>query len=79
VSPEVASSPLFFRTNQIITAVWTAYFAATAVPGAVSLVGGSSSAVTVVNIGLLVAAVTFTIDYPKRVHARAQPLSPAAS
>jgi hypothetical protein len=79
VRPEVASSPLFFRTNQIITAVWTAYFATTAALGVASLLGLASTAVTAANIVLLVAAVKFTIDYPKRVHARAHPLAPAAS
>ena len=37
VSPEIAKTPAFIKTNQIITSVWTAYFALTAAIGAVAV------------------------------------------
>jgi hypothetical protein len=80
VSPEIAKSPLFFKTNQIITSVWTAYFVVTAALGAILLATGVERGGRAVQILLLIGAIKFTVEYPKRVHARAQQrLAPAGS
>ena len=70
VPPEVAASPVFLRTNQIITGVWTAYFGVTAILGAIAVASNGHHADRVLQIILLVATIKFTIEYPKNVRAR---------
>ncbi|QIY68282.1 hypothetical protein HEP84_02320 [Streptomyces sp. RLB1-33] len=66
-------SPLFRRTNRILTAMWGGVFLATALLGLLALhvKSGSDWLNWVVPIALLVAAIRFTKWYP--AHVRAQP------
>jgi hypothetical protein len=78
VSPEVAQTRGFITTNQIITAVWTAYFALTAAISAVAVTNDIPGD-RAVQILLLIGAFKFTVDYPKRVRARMQQRPAGAS
>ena len=69
VSPEIAKTATFFKTNQIITSVWTAYFAITSAIGAVAVTNNVPGD-WVVQILLLIGSIRFTVEYPKRVRAR---------
>jgi hypothetical protein len=69
VAPEVSAHPLFIAVNYRISAVWTAVFviqaAATVVPGLAEFARQG------ISLAALAAAIFFTIEYPKRVRARA--------
>ena len=71
VSPEIAKTTTFIRTNQIITSVWTTSFALTAAIGAVA-VTNSVPGDWALQFLLLIGAITFTVEYPKRVRTRMQ-------
>ncbi len=73
VPPELWNSPLFIRTNYLITGVWSAAFviqclASAAVVAAPDIPPGLLVAV---SLGALVGAIAFTVEYPKRVRVRA--------
>jgi hypothetical protein len=72
--PEVWHTPLFRRTNQVLTLVWGGVFVATAILGVISREHPSTSDWTswVIPIVLIVAAVKFTRAYPEQVRARAR-------
>ncbi len=78
VSPEIAKTPGFIRTNQIITSVGTAYFVLTAAISAVAVTNDIPGD-RAVQILLLVGAFKFTVEYPKRVHDRMQQHSAGTS
>lgn len=67
-------SPLFRRTNRILTAVWGGVFLVTALLGLLALHLGSGTDWLnwVIPIALLVAAFRFTRWYPAHVRARAR-------
>jgi hypothetical protein len=71
--PEIWHTPAFRRTNLVLTAVWGAAFAATAVLGAIAVEAPSSSDWTnwVLPICIIVAAFKFTNWYPAQVRRRA--------
>lgn len=72
--PEIWHSPLFRRTNLVLTAVWGGVFAVTALLGLIALhiSGGTDWLNWVIPIVLLVAAIRFTQWYPEQVRARAR-------
>lgn len=65
--------PLFVRTNQIITAVWTASFLASAV-GLVAVAHSGSTVRTVVQVAGFVIPMIFTLRYVAHVQAKADAL-----
>ena len=71
---EYWKSPLFIRTNVIITAVWTAAFAVTAVVLGMLAHGGNSrsTAATVVQVAGFVVPMLFTVRYVAYVQAKAR-------
>ena len=72
--PEVWHTPLFRRTNQVLTLVWGGVFVATAILGVISRENPSTRDWTswVIPVVLIVAAVKFTRAYPEQVRARAR-------
>jgi uncharacterized membrane protein len=74
VSPAIASSPIFLRTNKVIAQVWTGYFAASAALGFTAAAGDDPRA-KAIQIVILVVALKFTIDYPKKVRTQLNPAS----
>ena len=72
--PEVWHTPLFRRTNQVLTLVWGGVFVATAILGVISRENPSATDWTswVIPVVLIVAAVKFTRAYPEQVRARAR-------
>jgi hypothetical protein len=72
--PEVWHTPLFRRTNQVLTLVWGGVFVATAILGVISREHPSTRDWTswVIPIVLIVAAAKFTRAYPEQVRARAR-------
>ncbi|MFG2988162.1 hypothetical protein ACGFZK_02425 [Streptomyces sp. NPDC048257] len=74
VPREIWGSPLFRRTNRILTAVWGGVFVIIAVFGLIAVEAGHHGDWLnwVVPIVLLVLAVKFTAWYPERVRAQAQ-------
>lgn len=69
--PEVWSSPVFRRTNRVLTLVWGLTFLATAVLGYIAVVAPSTSDWTnwVLPIALIVGAFKFTARYSERASA----------
>lgn len=67
-------TPLFRRTNRILTAMWGGVFLVTALLGLLALHvrSGSDWLNWVIPIALLVAAIRFTKWYPAHVRARAR-------
>ncbi len=72
VSPEIAASPRFLRTNRVITGVWAEAFAAMALGGLVGAVAGAPWIGTVTTVVVLVLATKFTTSYPQQVRAAAR-------
>jgi uncharacterized membrane protein len=72
--PEIWKTPLFRRTNQVITLVWGAVFVGTAILGAIAASSPSSSDWTnwILPIALIVAGFKFTQWYPAVVRERAR-------
>jgi uncharacterized membrane protein len=72
--PEIWHTPLFRRTNQVITLVWGAVFVGTAILGAIAASSPSSSDWTnwILPIALIVAGFKFTQWYPAVVRERAR-------
>lgn len=70
---EVWDTPIFARINVVITAVWAAFFALSAIGVAVAVEAdlGEAVHITVEVVGFTVPAI-FTSRYPKRVEARLQ-------
>lgn len=73
VEPEVASHPLFRRTNVIITTVWATAFTVEAVALGVLLSAAphATAAAITVKIAAFAVPVAFTLRYPSIVRARA--------
>jgi hypothetical protein len=71
--PEIWGEPLFIRTNVIITAVWTAAFAATAIALAIVAHAGNahSTPATLLQVAGFVVPMMFTIRYVAAVQAKA--------
>jgi uncharacterized membrane protein len=74
VAPELWNAPLFIATNYRITGVWaSAFVVQVAINALAALVPGISPVLTnAVVIVAYVAAILFTIEYPRRVRARAR-------
>ena len=72
VSPEIAASPRFMRTNRVITGVWAEAFAAMALGGVVAIVTGISWVSTATTVVVLVLATKFSTSYPQQVRAAAR-------
>ncbi|TDU89389.1 hypothetical protein EV138_2954 [Kribbella voronezhensis] len=70
---EFWDQPLFVRTNVIITAVWTACFAVTAVALA-ALADSGSTARTLVQVAGFVVPMVFTLRYVAHIQAKAAQL-----
>ncbi|WP_112241568.1 DUF3159 domain-containing protein [Kribbella monticola] len=70
---EFWEQPLFVRTNVIITAVWTACFAVTAVVLA-TLAHSGSTARTLVQVAGFVVPMIFTLRYVAHIQAKAAQL-----
>ncbi|NUR24456.1 MAG: hypothetical protein HOV83_01140 [Catenulispora sp.] len=70
---EIWGEPLFLRTNVVITAVWTAAFAATAIALAIVAHAGDahSTAATLLQVAGFVVPMMFTIRYVAAVQAKA--------
>lgn len=79
VSPDVARSVEFVRTNQIITLVWAACFAGSAVAGAVLRAADRPVLGRLAGIGLIVVAVRFSTTYPQRARDHVGAAQPASS
>ncbi|MFD8420702.1 hypothetical protein [Streptomyces sp. NPDC059466] len=79
VPREYWDSPVFRRTNRVLTAVWGGVFLVTALLGLLALrvTSGADWLNWVVPIAMLVAAVRFTKWYPAYVRARAGARNPA--
>lgn len=73
VPPEFWNSPVFIKTNYRITGVWSAAFVVQALASVAEFtVAGLPEAVPLaISVLALVGALGFTIEYPKRVRARA--------
>ncbi len=71
VAPEIWGTPIFIRTNYILTAVWAAAFAVTVIADIVLLYApGLPPAVGITLTALAIAgAFKFTAWYPERVRA----------
>ncbi|MER5406458.1 hypothetical protein [Streptomyces sp. NPDC002769] len=74
VPPEYWDSPVFRRTNRVLTAMWGGVFLVTALLGLLALRvrSGVDWLNWVVPIAMLVAAVRFTKWYPEHVRAQAR-------
>ncbi|MFE5136222.1 hypothetical protein ACFRDV_00900 [Streptomyces fagopyri] len=74
VPREYWDSPVFRRTNRVLTAMWGGVFLVTALLGLLALrvASGADWLNWVIPIAMLVAAVRFTKWYPERVRARAR-------
>lgn len=74
VEPHVRTSPIFLRTNVIITAVWAACFTAEAVTVAVVTVvmPHAATPIVVLKIATFAIPAVFTVRYPAHVRARAE-------
>ena len=72
--PEVWNTPVFRRTNQVITLVWGGVFVGTAILGAIAASSPSSSDWTnwILPIALIVGGFKFTERYPEVVRRRAR-------
>lgn len=70
--PEVWQSPIFYRTNVVITAVWAAGFTVAAIALGVLLHSAphATAPVLAIKIGSFVIPAIFTVGYPKVVRAR---------
>lgn len=80
VSAQAAATPLFMRTNQILSGAWALAFAVlAAVDGLMVRRPGTPLAIgTGLTLAALAAAAVFTRAYPARVRARAAARAPAA-
>lgn len=73
VAPDEWDSPLFLRTNTVVTAVWVAALALMTAADGAALFGPQISVTTASLAGLLAlaAALTFSLRYPAYLRARA--------
>lgn len=73
VEPEIARTPLFRRTNVVITAVWATAFTAEAIALAILLTAAPHATALVVacKVAALAVPIAFTVRYPAVVRARA--------
>ena len=72
VAPDEWTSAAFLRTNYVMTAVWTAALAAmTAADAAATIVSAISlTGAIVAGLGVLAAALTFSLRYPAYLRAK---------
>jgi hypothetical protein len=77
VPPEVRKQPAFLRTNFIITGAWGAAFGVMVLADAIMVY--VTSVPLVVTVIALLAAIAFTVSYPKHVKAARRPSAPAPS